>query len=130
MPRVQLIVSLDTLTYLARSGRVPRLVIWAAGPLQVKPVVVFHRGSYRPISVSRTTRGAIDRLFQALVNRTKGSGALHICVQHTNVPELAEELAQRVREAFQPEELIVQEFTQVMGVHTGPGLLGFAFYTE
>ena len=130
MPRVQLIVSLDTLTYLARSGRVPRLVIWAAGPLQVKPVVVFHRGSYRPISVSRTTRGAIDRLFQALANRTKGLGALHICVQHTNVPELAEELAQRVREAFQPEELIVQEFTQVMGVHTGPGLLGFAFYTE
>lgn len=130
MPRVQLVVSLDTLAYLARSGRVPRLVIWAAGPLQVKPVVVFHRGSYRPISVSRTTRGAIDRLFQALANRTKGGGGLHICVQHTNVPELAGELAERVRDTFQPKELIVQEFTQVMGVHTGPGLLGFAFYTE
>jgi len=130
MPRVQLVVALDTLTYLARSGRVPRLVIWGAGPLQVKPVVVFHRGAYRPITVSRTTTGAIERLFRALANRTKGGGALHICVQHTNVPELAEQLAQRVRDTFQPKELIVQEFTQVMGVHTGPGLLGFAFYTE
>jgi len=130
MPRVQLVVVLDTLSYLARTGRVPRLVIWAAGPLRVKPFVAFQRGVYRPIGVSRTTRGAIDRLCQALENRTKGNGALHVCVHHTNVPELAEQLAQRVRERFQPVELIVQEFTQVMGVHTGPGLLGFAFYTE
>jgi fatty acid-binding protein DegV len=46
------------------------------------------------------------------------------------VPEAAEELARRVREAFHPKELRVREFTQVMGAHTGPGLLGFAFYTE
>ena len=130
MPRVQLVVVLDTLSYLARTGRVPRLVIWAAGPLKVKPFVAFQRGVYRPIGVSRTTRGALDRLCQALENRTRGEGPLHVCVHHTNVPELAEELAGRVRETFEPAELIVQEFTQVMGVHTGPGLLGFAFYTE
>lgn len=130
MPRVQLVVVLDTLSYLSRTGRVPRLVIWAAGPLRVKPFVAFQRGVYRPIGVSRTTRGAIDRLCQALENRTKGEGPLHVCVHHTNVPELAQELATRVRESFAPAELIVQEFTQVMGVHTGPGLLGFAFYTE
>ena len=130
MPRVQLLVVLDTLSYLARSGRVPRLVIWAAGPLRVKPIVVFQGGSYRPIGVNRTTQGAIGRLCQALEKRAKGGGALHICVHHTNAPELAATLAQRVRETFQPKELIVQEFTQVMGAHTGPGLLGFAFYTE
>ena len=130
MPRVQLLVVLDTLSYLARSGRVPRLVIWAAGPLRVKPIVVFQGGSYRPIGVNRTTQGAIDRLCQALEKRAKGGGALHICVHHTNAPELAATLARRVRETFQPKELIVQEFTQVMGAHTGPGLLGFAFYTE
>jgi DegV family protein with EDD domain len=130
MPGVQLVVVLDTLAYLARSGRVPKLVIWAAGPLQVKPIVSFQRGVYRPIGVSRTTRGAIERLCNALENRVQGGGPLHLCVHHTNVPDLAERLAERVRDTFAPKELILQEFTQVMGVHTGPGLLGFAFYTE
>ncbi len=29
-----------------------------------------------------------------------------------------------------PVELYVQEFTRVMGAHTGPGLLAFSFYSE
>ena len=129
MPRAQLLVALDTLTYLARSGRVPRLIIWAASPLRVKPVVEFLRGAYRPIAIARTRRGASERLLQALKQRTAG-GALHVCVHHTNAPHEAEALAERVRATLQPKELLMAEFSQVMGVHTGPGLLGFAFYTE
>lgn len=129
MPRVQLLVILDTLSYLARSGRVPRLVVWASSPLQVKPIVVFQRGAYRPVAVVRTKPRAIERLLQALEQRVERD-SLHICVHHTNVPQEAERLAERVRAQFQPKELLVAEFTQVMGVHTGPGLLGLAFYTE
>lgn len=129
MPRVQLLVVLDTLVYLARSGRVPRLVVWAASPLQVKPIVSFHGGAYRPVTFVRTMRRAVDRLYQELTRRGK-DGALHVCVHHTNIPEGAGELLERVRSGFQPKELFAAEFTQVMGAHTGPGLLGFAFYTE
>lgn len=129
MPQVQLLVVLDTLFYLGRTGRVPRLVVWASSPLQLKPIVEFHRGSYRPVTMVRTMRRAKERLFQVLEGRVRGK-KLHICVQHTNVPEAAQELADRVRTALDPDELYVQEFTQVMGVHTGPGLLGFSFYTE
>lgn len=129
MPNVQLLVVLDTLTYLARSGRVPRLVVWASSPLQVKPIVQFRQGAYRPLTVVRTLPRAIDRLFRALEERTRGREA-HICVHHTNVPDKAADLAERVRSQLQPKELLIREFTQVMGVHTGPGLLGFAFYTQ
>lgn len=129
MPRVQLVVVLDTLVYLARSGRVPRLLVWASSPLQLKPIVAFQRGVYRPVAFVRTMRRAVDRLVQELERRTAGA-PLHVCVHHTNVPREAEELAERVRASLQPKELLVREFTQVMGVHTGPGLLGFAFYTE
>ena len=129
MPRVQLLVTIDTLTYLARSGRVPRLLVWAASPLQVKPVVAYERGAYRPIAIVRTRRRAMERLFQALQQRA-ASGSLLVCVHHTNALQDAETLAERVRSTFQPKELLISEFTQVMGVHAGPGLLGFAFYTE
>ena len=129
MPRVQLLVALDTLAYLAHSGRVPRLIIWAASPLRIKPIVQFQKGKYRPIAIVRTMRGGVERLLQALSRRTEG-GVLHVCVHHKNVPREAEALAERVRDTLQPKELLIAEFNQVMGVHTGPGLLGFAFYTE
>jgi DegV family protein with EDD domain len=129
MPRVQLLVVLDQLHQLARSGRVPRLVVWASSPLQVKPVVTFQRGVYRPVALVRTMRRAIDRLYQELERRAAGA-PLHVCVHHTNVPDGAAELAERVRSGLQPRELFVTEFTQVMGAHAGQGLLGFAFYTD
>ncbi len=128
-PRVQLLVALDTLTYLGRSGRVPRLLAWAASPLQVKPVVAFEKGSYRPIGLARSMSGASARLFQALKQRRTGP-RMHVAVQHTNTPDEAGRLAGLVRNELDPAELFVTEFTQVMGVHTGPGLLGFAFYSE
>jgi DegV family protein with EDD domain len=127
MPSVQLLVVLDTLVYLARSGRVPRLVVWASSPLQLKPIVEFQGGAYRPVTMVRTMRRATDRLCQVLEQRVRGK-ELHVCVQHTNVPDDAAALAERVRTSLGPKELLVREFTQVMGVHTGPGLLGFSFY--
>lgn len=129
MPRVQLLVTLDTLTYLARSGRVPRALVWAASPLQLKPIVRFQRGAYRPVALVRTMRRATERLFQELERRGQSDG-LHVCVHHTDAQADAERLAERVRRSLQPKELLVCEFTQVMGVHTGPGLLGFAIYSE
>ena len=129
MPRVQLLVALDTLTYLARSGRVPRLLAWAASPLHIKPIVQFQRGAYRPLAIARTMPRAIDRLVLAL-QRQQANGALHACVHHTNVPVQAKALAERIHASLQPAELLIAEFTQVMGVHTGPGLLGLAWYTE
>jgi fatty acid-binding protein DegV len=108
---------------------VPKLVVWGASPLQIKPIVSFHKGAYRPVTFVRTMRRAVDRLFQELARRSAG-GRVHVCVHHTNVPAQADELLQRVRTKLEPEELFAAEFTQVMGTHTGPGLLGFAFYTE
>jgi len=130
MPRVQLLVILDTLTFLARSGRVPRLVAWGSSPLQVKILVQFQHGAYRPAAIVRTRRRAIDRLMQLLEQRTRDGGPLHVCVHHTDAAEEAEALAARVADTLRPSELFQREFTQVMGVHAGPGLLGFAFYTE
>jgi fatty acid-binding protein DegV len=95
----------------------------------VKPVVSFQRGVYRPVAIVRTLRRAVDRLYQELGRRGK-DGPLHVCVHHTNAPREAQELLERVRTGLQPKELLISEFTQVMGAHTGPNLLGFAFYTE
>jgi DegV family protein with EDD domain len=129
MARVQLLISLDTLTYLGRSGRVLGLLAWASSPLRLKPLVSFSEGRYRPIGFARSTAKAIESLVRALEQRTQ-EGKLHLAVHHTNAPHAAARLAERASETLQPAELVVCEFTQLMGVHTGPGLLGFAFFID
>jgi fatty acid-binding protein DegV len=47
-----------------------------------------------------------------------------------DAPEDALALSRRIKVQFNCRELFVSQFTPVMGAHTGPGLLGIAFYTE
>ena len=94
-----------------------------------RPGVGCGKGSYGAFGLGGSWAGASARLYQALKQRRAGP-RLHVDVQHTNARDEADRLATLVRSELDPAELFVTEFTQVMGVHTGPGLLGFAFYSE
>jgi DegV family protein with EDD domain len=130
MPRVRVIAALDTLEFLARGGRVHRVAAWASDLLQVKPIVEFKQRQISLVARTRTRRRAVDRLLSLLEERRDAEKPLHVCVQHTDAPNEAQALADRVSASMRPAELYVQEFTRVMGAHTGPGLLGFSFYSE
>lgn len=127
--RVTLLAMLDTLSYLAKGGRVPRVAAWAAGMLQVKPIVRFSASDIKLVARSRTRARALDRIVKLFVELTAGRRT-HLAVHHANAPadalRLRDEAAARVDLA----ETYVSEFTQVMGVHTGPGLVGLAFWCE
>jgi len=130
MPRVRVIAALDTLEFLARGGRVPRVAAWASDLLQVKPIVEFKQRKISLVARTRTRRRAVDRLLSLLEERRGEDASLHVCVQHTDAPAEAQALADRVSASLRPAELYVQEFTRAMGAHTGPGLLAFSFYSE
>ena len=127
--RVTLLAMLDTLTYLARGGRVPRVAAWAAGMIQVKPIVRFTASDIRLLARTRTRRRALARMVDILSELTAGR-PVHLAVHHANAPADAERLLTEARRRVDVAEAYVSEFTQVMGVHTGPGLAGFAFWTE
>jgi fatty acid-binding protein DegV len=62
-------------------------------------------------------------------NVVKGE-PLHVAVMHADALDNANVLKNRIASQFNCSELFITEFTPVMGVHTGPGLLGVAFYGE
>ncbi|MBF6598920.1 MAG: DegV family protein [Dehalococcoidia bacterium] len=127
--RVTLLAMLDTLSYLARGGRVPRVAAWAAGMLQVKPIVRFTASDIRLIARTRTRARALERMVDVLAQGA-ADRRVHLAVHHAHAPDDAQELLARAQERVEIAEAWVSEFTQVMGVHTGPGLTGFAFWTE
>ena len=55
---------------------------------------------------------------------------VHLAVHHADALADAEALVEAARAASDIVEAHVTEFTQVMGVHTGPGLVGMAWWCE
>ena len=127
--RVSLVAYLDTLYYVWKGGRVPGLAYAGTSLLKIKPMFELRRGAIRTVARPRTVRRAIDRLLE-LVRRGAGSGRLNAAVMHGDAPETAELVRRRIESEFECGELYVGEFSPVMGVHTGPGLVGVAFWSE
>lgn len=127
--RAYLVGALDTLRYLAKSGRVPAVLHWAASLLQIKPVLAAEGERVRLAGRTRTMPRALERIERLVEERYDGARPLHLAVMHADAPAAAARLAEALRERLRPEELLVTEFTSVMGAHTGPGFVGAAFYS-
>ena len=128
--RVGIVAVIDTLEYLARGGRVPRIQAWASALLSVKPIIELRQQDIHLVTRTRTRHRAAAQLIPILEQRGLRGQKLHLCVQHTNALQEAERLAEEAAGRLHPAEIAVSEFTLVMGAHIGPGLLGLAYYIE
>ncbi len=125
--RVTLVCFVDTLRYLARSGRVPRAAAWAASLLQLKPVVRMRQGNIELLARTRTRARAMERVLD-LVAKDVGSRPVDLAIVHADAAEDAEVLRSEAMSRLCCRELYITPFTPVMASHTGPGLLGLAYH--
>ncbi|MGD0780210.1 MAG: DegV family protein [Dehalococcoidales bacterium] len=130
MSRVNLFATLDTLRYLARSGRVPQAAALINSLLNIKPVFTLNHASPRTVSLPRTMKSAINRMLKEMEDVVTKKQQLHVAVMHADAMEEAITLKDMISARFECKEIYITEFTPVMGVHTGPGLVGVAFYEE
>jgi DegV family protein with EDD domain len=123
----ELVGVLDSLEYVARSGRVPGIVARLADAIPSTFMLRFHdrRVSVRAKfgSRSRAVRGMVNQLRRAADGASYLGVAVHYCL---NVRE-AEELAGTIERELRPQDMFLTSFTPVMGAHTGPGLVGISY---
>ena len=127
---VHLLVVVDTLKYLIKGGRVPRVVGWAGSLLNIKPIITLKDGEVHPVARARTYLSAIKQIMAMSKNRIVKGLPLHVAVIHAAEPEKAEELKNQISLSFDCVELMITDFTPVIGAHTGPGVIGLAFYCD
>lgn len=124
--RLYVYAALDTMEYVRRSGRVPAAVAALGGALSIKPVVELREGEVRPISASRTTRQATEKLLALLT----GLGPLErLAILHTNARERAKDFLNALmveHRTFMPRDILIVNVTTVIGTHVGPNGLGVA----
>jgi DegV family protein with EDD domain len=128
--QVRLVATVPSLDHLVRSGRVPNLAGWAGRRLGISPLFEFGGGKARPLRPALSFDAALDRIV-GLFRRSAPAGARpHVVALHAAAPEAAARLLEQVEGHAEPADAFIGTFGPVMIVHTGPGLVGLAWWWE
>ena len=126
------LISLDTLEYLHKGGRIGGASHFIGNLLNLKPQIsVDHQtGEVAAGRRSRTRKKALAELYQDFFAQVDPTKTLRIAVLHNAALEEAQALVQQIKEEFQPAEIILSIVSPVLGVHTGPRAIALCGYSS
>jgi len=127
--RVCVAAFMDTIRYVYRSGRIPKIAALAGSMLNIRPVLTISSGVVRFKGAVRSREHGIERILKIVKDKV-GQNPVHMAVMHAYALDEAQRLKERVSSEFNCAELWVTEFSPVMGYACGTGTLGLAFYPE
>jgi DegV family protein with EDD domain len=123
----EVIYTLETLEYLARGGRIGRVQALAGSLLKLKPVIRVDRndGKYSTVGKNRTIQQSLTSITDHLFDMY-GSIPVWVTVLHGRLSNSADALSKSLSEKLNIKKLEVLRISPVLGVHTGPGIVGAA----
>jgi DegV family protein with EDD domain len=129
--KVDHLAMVDTLYFLARTGRIAKAAAWAGSLLDMKPVVEHSPavGETTPVARPRTRAKAVQVMLKLMAEKV-GNHTVHVIVHHADELEDGEKLKAEIGARFKCAELYLTEFTPAMGIHAGPGVLAISFYSD
>ena len=120
----EVIYTLDTLEYLARGGRIGRVKALAGALLNLKPVIrVDTDGKYSTVGNGRTLNKSMTMIVDTMREKY-GNTPVWVTVLHGRFAEKADALAADLKKTLNIAKLEVVRISPVLGVHTGPGIVG------
>ncbi|MEZ0396611.1 MAG: DegV family protein [Anaerolineales bacterium] len=125
--KTEVVYTLETLEYLARGGRIGRVQALLGSVLKVKPVIHVDKvdGKYSTLGKSRTIPGALETIGEHL-HQLYAENALWVSVMHGRYEDGARKLAETLQGRLNIGKLEILRISPVLGVHTGPGIVGAA----
>ena len=125
-------ITVDTLKYLRKGGRITPAAAALGTLLKIKPVLTIEGEKLDAFSKARTMKQARTTMLTALAHdleeRLGDKNAFHTYLQiaHTCNEEAAEELKETVRELYPSAPVFVAPLSLSIGCHIGPGALAVA----
>ncbi len=120
--RVKLIVGLDSLDNLAKGGRIGRVSAFMGSLLDLKVTLTVNSdGEFVPVARSRGEKAGLEHTLQWVAKqmgeRTRGRFAVGYAMSE----DRAHKLAERLKQTYEVDEMIVYEAGSVICAHTGTG---------
>lgn len=128
--RINHLYIFDTLSYLARSGRISKAAAMAGNMLSMKPVTEMPPSLGRAVVVARprTKKKALQVLLELIRDRVKTDEPLHVLVEHVCAAEEAERLKGIIQDQFNCAEVLLCEYSPISSLIVGPGVVGLSCY--
>ncbi|MDD2923349.1 MAG: DegV family protein [Anaerolineales bacterium] len=126
-PQTHVILTLDTLEYARRSGRVGTLSAALASILNVKPIARLQDGLVHMVDKVRTRKNAIARVIE-MGKAEVGNAPVHVGVVHANDEQSGKMLMEEARKNFNVKDIEFSDLTISLAINFGPGTVGLILY--
>lgn len=117
----------DTLEFLHRGGRIGGAQTLLGTALNIKPLLELRAGRIEAVEKIRTKSKAIERMIELTAERVAGRTPVRLAAVHANAEAEAQALLEAAAAKMNPVETFFASVSPVIGVHTGPGVVGLAF---
>jgi DegV family protein with EDD domain len=126
------IITLDTLEFLHRGGRIGGASHFIGNILNLKPQIsVNHQtGEVEGGRRSRTRKKALVDLYEDFFKTISSTNSLRIAVLHNAALDEAQAVADQIQAEYQPQEILISIVSPVLGVHTGPKAVAICGYPD
>lgn len=119
---------LKTLTYLRKGGRIGKVEGTVGELFNIKPIIgINDEGVYFTIAKVRGRRKSISKIKSMIMEEFKDK-KYNIAIIHGGAEEEAKQLYNSIKNIGNIIEGHISQISPALGVHTGPGLIGYAAY--
>lgn len=125
-----LFVVVDTLENLVKGGRIGKGRALIGSLLNIKPIASLAGGEYTPVAKVRSHSQVVKYLAAQFVEDVKGKTIRGVGLVHADGLDLAQKLKSRITELTGYEAIEIEDTTPIISTHTGPGAIGFMYYTD
>ncbi len=119
-----IVLTVDTLEYLKRGGRIGTAAAFLGTLLNTKPIVGVVNGKMEGIDRVRTRKKAIQRLFAEFEQKFTTDQPIQMGIMHIFAKDDMTELANSMQARFNITRSYFTELGPVIGAHLGPGAIG------
>jgi DegV family protein with EDD domain len=121
------LLSVDTLEFLHRGGRIGGAQRFIGTALNFKPILEVQDGAIEALERVRTRSKALKRLVELTVERVAGRTPVYLAAIHANAPDTAAELLEMAKAELDLTESVISDVSPAVGTHTGPGTVGLCY---
>lgn len=127
--RVQVIFVVDTMEYLEKNGRIGKAQAFLGSILSIKPILSFDDGIIIPVDKFRGTKKALSNMVKIARSQIKGNSIRGALVDGV-APDKIEFMKEELNKVFTNVDMSISPVGPVIGVHSGPGVIGFMYFLE
>lgn len=118
----------DTLEYLKKGGRIGGAAALFGSLLQIRPILTVENGKTTVFTKVRTKKKAVDKIIDAVLEQNSKTPVKGLIVHHINCENEGQELANRLKEKLELDNIKIQSIGPIIGLHVGPGSIGVAYH--